>query len=335
MLDSATSNKMRNTGIVAAIMVVTIHAQTHNCCCGFEKWWSALVVDGLCRAAVPYFFMASGYLLARRYGEEGWYSTALASRVRSLLVPFLIWNLLAVAMTFGVEGIDGRSLTRVVGDILGIYPFSWPVHGPLWYVRSLLLYIIAAPLLLGALSRHAGTLVIVAFMYFGSLLAPRFLGTNVSAFINQFICVSGLFYFSLGALIALRRRPIPASGMKGGICFLLAALAVFAVCGIAPGFASQSTWHIVRKAGALLVVAGIWSIVPATKWPSWLTGLAFPLYCIHVFPIFVFHHLGPLGCVGSPVSSILALTVSVVIHVAICSILPKCVMRTIYGGRNA
>ena len=47
-------------------------------------------------SAVPMFFVMSGYLLFYKYNIRKYFDT-LSSKVRTLLIPFVMWNLLGFA----------------------------------------------------------------------------------------------------------------------------------------------------------------------------------------------------------------------------------------------
>ena len=56
-----------------------------------------LFSEGLCRVAVPIFFLISGYLFF--YNLEEWnkniWIDKLKKRIKTLLVPYILWNLIA------------------------------------------------------------------------------------------------------------------------------------------------------------------------------------------------------------------------------------------------
>lgn len=58
-----------------------------------QSYWFFII-----ETCVPFFFMISGYLFFRTYQSSRW-SEKLQSRTKSLLVPYLLWNVFyAVAM---------------------------------------------------------------------------------------------------------------------------------------------------------------------------------------------------------------------------------------------
>lgn len=60
-------------------------------------WLSLAISQGLARIAVPLLFLISGYLFFLNWNLDGKsFAQKLRSRTRSLLIPFLFWNLLTL-----------------------------------------------------------------------------------------------------------------------------------------------------------------------------------------------------------------------------------------------
>lgn len=134
-----------------------------------------VVTNQLAGLAVPLFFMISGFLFFQHYtacrtpGERlGFYKSKLRSRLRTLLVPYAVFNALAVAGLMTAHMAQGHSLTHSIdtylGDtkwisnfwdihatgsitnILGISkPIAYPADSPLWFVRDLMVTILMSP----------------------------------------------------------------------------------------------------------------------------------------------------------------------------------------------
>ena len=152
----------------------------HPCFTGFAQWvWYAveMVSNVLARISVPLFYVVSGYLFFHSGGEFGRdaYMAKLRRRFHSLFIPYVVWNLLAVAwLTFHIllmshigsgdsAGIDFRfSFARLLNtltysnsangfivhlDDVGHGALSvFPADVPLWFVRDLMI-IVLIPLL--------------------------------------------------------------------------------------------------------------------------------------------------------------------------------------------
>lgn len=162
-----------------------------------------LFPEAICRLAVPLFFLISGYLFFK--GLENWdnqvYLTKMKRRARTLLVPYILWNILAVVFFYGYTVFR----MRLKGEPFISFPEQWqqwgglrlfwdsdqglPLNYSLWYVRDLILFVIAAPLIYLILKkiRWVGIAILgVVFLIFDNI---HFLG--------------GLLFFSLGCCLRI------------------------------------------------------------------------------------------------------------------------------------
>ncbi len=131
-------------------------------------YFVAFLSDGVARVAVPLFFLMAGYLFFR--GVE-WsrsaYTTKLRSRLRSLLIPYLFWNVLlfvavwlaqrspAMATYFGGSHLGDLASFGTVDAILGIT--KSPISYQFWFIRDLMVLVVATPLIyLTAVGRWTG-----------------------------------------------------------------------------------------------------------------------------------------------------------------------------------
>ncbi len=92
--------------------------------------------------ATSCFFLFSGYLFFWKSNEEefslGWVLAKWKKRIKTLLIPYLIWNLLmVVAMSLMKDLTTGPIHWFVTG----------PVNFPLWFLRDLIIMSALAPLL--------------------------------------------------------------------------------------------------------------------------------------------------------------------------------------------
>ena len=122
--------------MVCAMLVVTIHTP---CEPFIQK--RLLAINAV---AVPLFFLISGYLFAGGTSEPGWYAKKVSSRVKSLLVPYVVWNVMywlpvyiaaiianAANVPFGeLSYIESRMFAK--WDILGRSFLHLSVLSPLW-----------------------------------------------------------------------------------------------------------------------------------------------------------------------------------------------------------
>ena len=167
-----------------------------------------LVSDGLCWPVVPLFFLISGYLFfsGSRLTTAG-YVAKLRSRVRSLLVPFLFWNILVLAL-FALAQTLPAARTMVSGKAptiaeFGAYDYARAIlgirHRPIayqfWYVRDLMLLVLLAPLI-GAMARRVPY----------ALLVPVCVCWVLHAWPVYAPSPEATLLFAIGAYLAVGRR---------------------------------------------------------------------------------------------------------------------------------
>ena len=215
---------------VCAILVVMIH-------CGWplgQPWnwtWIAhqtIFSQGLSRIAVPFFFLCSGYFLAKHLDTRQNWWRAVCKRVRTLVVPFVIWSVVGgVLLPFVVTSIWEVCLGHSFGNhalsfiqninvctLLGIC-WSMPSLYQLWFLRCLFFFVLLAPVIAFLTRRFEWKWLGLCFVL-GVLC--RFLFPEGSflyeGFLNVF-SMPGLFYFSCG--IYFYHHPIANLRRGGGI----------------------------------------------------------------------------------------------------------------------
>jgi len=289
----AASAKIAAFGFLCAFGVVAIHAGLPAPADpSAADWWVYRLTAGTFgRLAVPFYFAAAGFFLARHAGERGWWKREMAKRAKTLAVPFCFWLLawdgFAVAFQLVANRRAGAAAWAALPSgwdalsFFGLHPCRAPFDMPLWFLRSLLLFAAAAPLLFGLVRRFGP-----AFLALLHLLAVGSVSGCLPAWAEGVaewsVPPQGLFFFSAGAWLALGDRR-PPSG-------------VLAVCLGVLGFSGLvlSFWMLARgMAGAAAVHAaflpaalpGAWRAMPSVRWPAWLTGCTFAVYVLHVFVV--------------------------------------------------
>lgn len=102
--------------------------------------------------AVPLFFIISGATTFRNYTNKD-YPKKLVSRVKSLLIPYLIWNTINLlyaiitSYTFISNYFVGREkfVISLPNILLGIFFYS--CYGPFWFIFNLMVFTIFLPLI--------------------------------------------------------------------------------------------------------------------------------------------------------------------------------------------
>lgn len=343
-LDQGTSSKIAAFGLVCAFLVIMLHVpQPVPADPSAPAWWLFHLTAGtLGRLGVPFYFVASGFFLARHFGEPSWWRRETAKRVTSLLVPFLVWLALwnvaegALAVLSNLRGgaaaTDGFPSGRALLVRLGVCPFDYPSDIPLWFVRSLFLYVAASGILLPAL-RKLGLALPVALLALSTALRLACDDSDLCRLLTRFVSIHGLFYFLMGASISLGIFRLPSRN---------ALSAILCVGGVVGLFASQflagrgvAWWGVLHELSLPFALLAAWRAFPTVSWPRSLTSLTFPVYVLHVFAIRALDiaMYGKLSCPALVLKYFVVSVASLGLAAAIRAHLPR-FHSLAFGGRG-
>lgn len=151
---------------------------------------------GLSVASVPLFYAISGLLFFK-----GGLTVAsdcypkIAKRMRTLLVPYVLWNLIYASFFIALSMIphvscfvssDVSSTISNNGLLCNLYYlFIQPIGFHLWFLRDLMIYVLVSPLIFLCIKKHPWQTLLFVYLFFGWF-------NNI-----------GITYFVLGAIIAL------------------------------------------------------------------------------------------------------------------------------------
>ncbi len=289
------SHKLANMGFVCACLVVFIHLFLPTPELSTQPIRHFLDA-GICRIAVPFFFIASGYFLAGHMDELGWWPREFGKRLHTLLIPYICWSLIAAGdeifryllktQIFGLtwELESPFSAPRLL-RILGFVPLDYPLLVPLWYIRCILLFLCITPLLNRLLSRTRtlGLICLAVFFCLSVIPGTQRATPDTSLFFWQgFFSLSGLFYFSLGLFLRHWAIRVTLSRVTASI---LLAIAIFCYAlNIWEPWMGANWLAYPRFIAIPIALLAVWSLIPSCPWPRWLTSLSFPLFLVH-FPI--------------------------------------------------
>lgn len=153
------------------------------------------------RLSVPLFFFISVYLFF--YNIESFnkctYCDKLKNRVRSLVIPYLIWNLIYLLSSpisfsdFDIMGIIGY----MWGDLDPSKTDVFPIAYQFWYIRDLMIVVLFTPLIY--CYRTNIILLAIGLLFFLFNVYIPYLGTRGFS-------TEAFFFFSCGAFGALNRK---------------------------------------------------------------------------------------------------------------------------------
>ena len=197
MINQYNSQKISVLSFVAIYFVMVIHANYDSSI--LKPVSSALQnftgTAGLSVAAVPLFYFISGILFYRGVNTIGDCLPRMRKRVKSLLVPYVIWNIIFVSWYVVLEYIPGVSIfvnSDVVSNIdfykpqdTLVYLFLKPAGFQLWFLRDLILYVTLSPVIYVGIKKLPLLTYLTLLLLFGG------------------ISRCGVTYFVLGGILAI------------------------------------------------------------------------------------------------------------------------------------
>lgn len=169
-----------------------------------------LVSQTLVKVAVPVFFIMSGYLFFANVDK--WdvvtYKKKILRRIKTLLIPYLIWNLLmavklktfSMSMFWAYWDPTGKQIDWFGHEQL----MTAPANMPLWFLRDLMVVSLLTPIIY-ILARRLG-------YWLMAVLTVLYL-SGVCAFIPG-LSAYAVFFFTLGAFFSIRRMNLIESSRR-------------------------------------------------------------------------------------------------------------------------
>ena len=245
-----------------------------------------LVSQTLVKVAMPVFFIMSGYLFFANV--ERWdaitYKKKIWRRMKTLLLPYLIWNLLmAVKLKTFSWNIFWAFWcpAGIQTDWFGHEQLmTAPANMPLWFLRDLMVVSLLTPIIYILVKKLGYWLM--------ALLTVLYL-SGVCAFIPG-LSAYALFFFTIGAFLSIRKRDLieslrfewPAYGLS--LMFAIAMLLTYST-----SFFS-SMMLCFRLTGAIAVFCLASRILTSTnrRLPSLICDSAYFIYLSHYVFFFSF-----------------------------------------------
>lgn len=144
------NDKIKILSFLCTIMVVFRHSRN------LVAFWGTEEVDNFTayiektisiftEVAVPIFFIISGYFFFKYdYYDIHNYITMLKKKIKTLVIPFLFWNIICALILSLYDPLKIGS--TIESGIHNLLLSKW--NGPLWYMRDLILIMFISPLYL-------------------------------------------------------------------------------------------------------------------------------------------------------------------------------------------
>ena len=269
--------------------------------------------DVIPHIAVPFFFLVSGYYFF--YYTEKWdyntYKKKIKKRVKTILIPYLLWNLLVLFYDYGYhlwltifrsipfESINffrafwNINVTPEKLNLIGLpYHSTFPINGPLWFLRDLILLIFLTPIIHKCITKGKWLFILLLLILFVFNILPYTSENRIRA----------VFFFSSGAYLGVNKKNLI-------LLFQKYKLVTYILCLI---FLLLSIYYNGHPFGtitiSLYIIFGIISVFNIAskllqdgivKVHPWLVGSVFFVYAFHHDMFFLLYDIALLPKIHS------------------------------------
>ena len=305
-----------------------------------------LISQGLARVAVPLFFLMSGYLFFLGFHWSlNTYKRKLRSRVNTLLIPFIFWNLATMLLVYTAQtlpltqsffsGNNELISSFVIYDyfnaLIGIDRF--PISYQFWFIRDLMTMVLLVPIIQLILKIIPRIFLGVIFVLWFFQLWPIYFPTSIAA-----------LFFYIGALLASSKQSLFKADKYGSKILL-----IYIVILLADVLTKSYDFNgYINRIGILF---GVVSALYATKYAlnnekvrlflQWTASCSFFVYAVHEPLLTIFRKI--IYKIFTPSTDILVLTLyisiplfvialSIMAYVVLKSLTPK-LLSIVTGGR--
>lgn len=162
------------------------------------------------RIAVPCFFLISGYLFFQHLSEWDWntYVSKLRRRIYTLLIPYVIWNVLVFSMDLlpQIVGMAAGSIAPIEvamfisNNIIGVFWADnlYPWDFPLWFVRDLMVMMILSPIFYAVIKQTGIITILLLSIAFFTVNWIDIPGFSIQAFL----------FFAIGAYFSIKGQSL-------------------------------------------------------------------------------------------------------------------------------
>jgi len=372
MISDFNSRKFKFWSFVSMFLLVFVHG--YNLDIRYMQPWTTphesltfttfteyFLANGIFRFRIPMLFIISGYLYALHDYRP--YKQRTKKRLRTLLLPYLIWSAAGFLITYLLEVfpytrtiIASSHIVQIDDTRTLLHNYHWyemlfrwiflPVPYQLWFIRVLLIYNIAYPAIRWCILHRIGR-----WIFFG-IAFLLWLGTmNFLLFEGE-----GLLFFSLGVWIQKKNFDIDVpknwlNPLRWGIVFIVICSLKTFLAFTGETVLGNSIYPVLSMMHKLVIASGLifawygcnrivkWFM--NRKWFVRLSAFAFMIYAMHApmvayatDAVFAFaNHLPHYRMLTFIFLPVILITIIIFISALLRVVSPK-VYSVITGGRG-
>lgn len=283
--------------------------------------------------AVPLFFLFSGYLFFKSGFSVRIYTSKLQKRVRTILIPYILWNLIVLGilllsqMVFKTSELTARLETPLdFLNILWTFRNGYPMCAQFWFLRDLMMMFLISPILYVAL-RY------MRLWFLGLLLTCWVMGIwyDVAGF-----SLKAVLFFSLGAYFGIFNKNFVVKSRRNLklLMTLYLGLIIAMQCFYNNIYVSN-LWAVTNLIGAFAIIGMTAYFVERGKWQvnPLLTESSFFIYAYHqiflgmltkrTLPFFIQNSVEIGMCVSYLICPILIISVGLLLYVGMKNYMPS------------
>ena len=267
------SYKLVWLNVIASFIIVIGHCNTSFS--AHLAWKGKEIADYLSFLGIPvmgYFFFVSAYLFFRNYELKDtlrkW-----KSRLRTLIIPYILWNMIMIVSETLRESFSFSGESVLYAFLLPPYG---PIDGPLWYIVKLFVFFLFAPLIYLVMKQKIYAIIVIVSSFCVNCMIVQ----------NYYSIFYWLPVILLGSYIAIncpeileetkaRKRRNWIYSIGGCLIFLIITAMV-------------KYMRFLFDAGYLFRMLAPLLIFEFCKWievkkpPKYIKNLPFSMYCSHV-----------------------------------------------------
>lgn len=152
--------------LVLSILIVFLHVNFKSK--DFKYSILKQYINVIADCAVPAFFCISAYLTFRKY-ELHKYKVLVMKRTKSLILPYIVWNIIG----YVYQSMNEHLIAKEQISVLSFKQvFISAYNEPLWFIRTLYIFILISPIIFLIVRNKRVTTVIILISIFWNLSVP-------------------------------------------------------------------------------------------------------------------------------------------------------------------